>query len=120
MFGFRGNKNFELVVLERQNYLAILTKMPQCLEAAGHNAQAKVVEKLIGLIDTNDLELFTKQINNIGMWGGAGAVWEVYIEDKNKAKEFQKEIIHLIDLMEKTNILGRGIKPIKKAFETDI
>ena len=50
------------------------------------------------------------------MWGGSGAVWEVYIENKVEAKVFEKEIINLINLMEKSKILGRGKKPNKKIF----
>ncbi len=119
MFGFKRKKentNFELVIAERQNYIAILTGLSQLLNNASNYGQAQIVEKLIELIQHENVELFAKLINGIDMWGGPGAVWDVYIEDKTANDKFQKEIIQLIDLMEKTGILGKGIKPIREAF----
>ena len=54
------------------------------------------------------------------MWGGSGAVWEIYIEDEIYYRKFQIEIINLINLMEDINILGKGIKLIRKLFQNDI
>ena len=54
------------------------------------------------------------------MWGGSGAVWEVYFEDKNLQRKFSFEMLQLINLMEKTKVLGSGIKPLKKLFEKEL
>ena len=119
MFGFEKNKkdDFALVVAEQESFLSILIVLAKLLNNSGNNAQSEFVYKLIEQIDENNLAQFVNLVNGVGMWGGAGAVWEVYIENKNEAKEFEKEIIRLISLMEKTKIIGKGIKPIKKNCE---
>jgi len=122
MFGFKKNKDedFNLVLEERANFLSILMALMQLLKSSGNNAQSDFIHKLIELFNQNNLDHFVKLINGVDMWGGAGAVWEVYIEDQNKVKEFEKEMLRLISLMEKTKIIGNGIKPIKKIFEDNM
>lgn len=60
---------------------------------------------------------FVKATNSLDMWGGSGAVWEVYIGAAEEAKTFESEMVKLIDLMEESNILGSGIKPIRRIFK---
>lgn len=122
MFGFKKNKDddFVSVLEERPNFLLVLTALMQLLKSSGNNAQSNFIYKLIELLNQNNLSHFVKLINGVDMWGGAGAVWEIYIEDKNEAKEFEKEMLCLINLMEKTEIIGKGIKPIKKIFEDNL
>lgn len=122
MFGFKKNKDddFVLVREERPNFLLVLTALMELLKSSGSNAQSNFIYKLIELLNQNNLSHFVKLINGVDMWGGAGAVWEIYIEDKNDAKEFEKKMLSLINLMEKTEIIGRGIKPIKQIFEDNL
>lgn len=122
MFGFKKNKDHDLTLVleERANFLSILAILMQLLKGSGNNAQSDFIHKLIELFNQNNLSHFVKLINGLDMWGGAGAVWEVYIEDKNRAKEFENEMLRLINLMEKTKIIGNGIKPIKKIFEDNL
>lgn len=122
MFGFKKNKkdDFALVIAEQEFFLSILTALIKLLKNSGNSAQSEFVCKLIELINQNYFSQFVKLINGVDMWGGAGAVWEVYIENKNEAKEFEKEMLSLISLMEKTKIIGKGVKPIKKIFEENL
>lgn len=122
MFGLMKNKkeDFELVYAERQNFLSILSVIFQILNKTSNNAQAEFIQKLIELIDQHNISLFIKLINGVDLWGGAGAVWEVHIENKSVAKVFENEMLKLINLMEQTKILGKGIKPIRKIFEINL
>ena len=121
MFIFKKKINdFVLIIEERPNFVLTLTTLMELLKSSGNNAQSDFIYKLIDLLNQNNLSDFVKQINGVDMWGGSGAVWEVYIEDKKVATEFEKEIITLIRLMEKTEIIGKGIKPIKKFFEKNL
>jgi hypothetical protein len=122
MFGFKKNKDddFVLVLEERPNFLLVLTALMELLKSLENNAQSNFIYKLIDSLNQNNLSHFVKLINGVDMWGGAGAVWEVYIEDKKVATEFEKEMLNLINLMERTGIIGKGIKPIKKIFEDNL
>jgi hypothetical protein len=117
----KKNKNdFELVFSERQSFLSILNRLKEYLKNASLNHQAQVVQKVIDLLYLQNFDQFVKLINSVDMWGGSGAVWEVYIENKEQTKSFEKDIINLIDLMEKTNILGNGIRRIRKIFKDNL
>jgi len=118
MFGFKKkDKDFALVLGERKNYLAIFEILIGLLKKSENFGQAKIIENLVILIQREDWQLFDKLINGVNMWGGSGAVWEVNIQDEAEYKKFQREIIHLINLMERTKILGNGVKRIRKLFE---
>lgn len=112
-----NNDDYENVSIEHNNFLSILKTIHQLLQNSGNYAQAEFIKNLIELIYQNNFSLFIKLINGADMWGGSGAVWEVYIENKNEVKSFEKLMLSLIDLMEKTKILGKGIKRIKRIFE---
>ena len=117
MIGNHKYNNIKFTNAIRESYLLILDKLVQQLNKANLTGQAEVVMTLVDLLlkQQNDAE-FVRLLNSVDMWGGSGAVWEVYIEANDSAREFELEIIKLIDLMEKTNVLGKGIKQIRKYF----
>jgi hypothetical protein len=107
----------KLTDIERNKYNVMFGKIYTILNRNNLDAQANVMLELIDQLKHNHYDQFMETINGVSLWGGSGAVWEVYIEDKNDAKSFELEIIDLINLMEDTKILGRGIKPIRKIFK---
>ncbi|KAF0127917.1 MAG: Uncharacterized protein FD155_3491 [Bacteroidetes bacterium] len=122
MFSFKKNKSesFELVSQNCDDFSSVLTTLFELLKKNGHNSQADFIKELILLINQENFNSFIQSLNGVNMWGGAGAVWEVYIEDKESSKEFEKSVIKLINIMEETKILGKGIKPIRKLFEKNL
>ena len=122
MFGFIKNKgnNSNLREEDFDNFLIVLKNILNILNDAGQNVQSGFINKLINLANQKETSLFVKLINGIEMWGGAGAVWEVYIDNKEDAKSFEKEMLNLINLMDNTNILGKGIKPIRRIYERNL
>jgi hypothetical protein len=113
---FRLFKKKEVIpVLEvYDDYMSVLKNINQNLLMSDNVAQSKFIESLIDLLRNKNIVDFVKLINGIDMWGGAGAVWEVYIENEEEQKKFEKEILSLIRLMKLTDIMGSGIKPIEK------
>ena len=120
MFSFKKSKEIEITQAARETYLIILNKLMQIIGRANLTAQIQVVQALKDLLSQQKDEEFVKQLNGKDMWGGSGAVWEVHIEDNHSAREFEREMIKLIDLMEKTNVLGKGMKPIRKIFRKNV
>ena len=117
MFNLKNNNpNKELSNDDRDLFDTILKSLHKSLSNTNLYAQINVIRKLISLNTNKDNEQFVKLLNGIEMWGGSGAVWEVYIENKNTALEFEISMIELIDLMDKCKILKKGIKPIRKIF----
>jgi len=110
-------KYAQLTDTERNKYKVIFDNIYTILMRNKHDGQANVILELIDQLEHNQYDQFMETINGVSLWGGSGAVWEVYISDKNDAKSFEIEIIELINLMEDTKILGKGIKPIRKIFK---
>jgi hypothetical protein len=115
---FKKRKVFQLSEEDETNYLNILNNLFQIL-LVSNIQQSLVIKKLITLLNEKNYNEFNKLINSLEMWAGSGSVWEVYIENENDSSNFEKQMILLINLMEKTNYLGRGIKSIRKIFETN-
>jgi hypothetical protein len=121
MFEFlKKTKITQLAPTVSQQFITTLTRLFQILTKSGLNEHGMVIQTSLDKLKHNDIEGFIKSINSIDMWGGSGAVWEVYIEDKKEMKNFESEIIKLIDLMEDSKILERGIKPIRKIFKENL
>jgi hypothetical protein len=114
------SESLEFIYQYHDDFLSVLMTMFELLKENNHNSQAKIIKELIQLIEQENFSSFIQLLNGVNMWGGAGAVWEVYIADKESSKEFEKSVISLINIMEDAKILGKGIKPIRKIFEKNL
>lgn len=101
-------------------YVETLNNIENVLREAKIYPQANYVEKTLESLKSDNYEEFKKELKSVNFWGGSGAVWEVYFEDKKLEKKFGVEMIKLIDLMEKSKISNSSIKPLKKVFEKEI
>ena len=114
MFSFSKRKT--LSISEKEFYLDILHEIRQNLNDAGLLVHANIVGNLILLLEQNKIPQFIKLLNGVDMWGGSGAVWEVYIENKVLASKFERSIIKLVDLMNNTNMSSCPVNSIRKLF----
>ena len=122
IFGIESDKTevFELIRNTKSKYLDTLKNMEAILRKGELFGQENVVKNLIKNLITEDYQIFIDNINSVDMWGGSGAVWEVYFENQDLQHKFNFEMLELINLMEKTKILGSGIKPLKKLFKREL
>lgn len=116
----RKDDNLKFSNEDVKSYLCIFHELKQYLQRAKCDAQIKAIQNLEELLQKQDYALFVKALNGVDIWGGAGAVWEVYIENKNDERNFEMGMVNLIDLMEKTNVMGGGISPIRKIFKKNL
>ncbi len=79
----------------------ILIKIEYILSNNGHFGQANFITILQDNLENKEFDEFYKNYNSVDMWGGSGAVWEVYFEDEIKDKEFSQHLGQLNCLMEK-------------------
>ena len=100
-----------------EEYRDILTELIASLNKSNNGAHAKIVQNILDTLNEKDYVGVIRKLNSVEMWDGSGAVWEIYIEGIELREHFESAIIRLISLMERTKILGGGIKPIKRIFE---
>ncbi len=122
IYGIESDKTevFELIKNAKSKYLDTLKNIEEILRKGELFGQENVVKNLMHNLITEDYQIFIDNINSVNMWGGSGAVWEVYFENQDLQRKFNFEMLELINLMEKTKILGSGIKPLKKLFEREL
>ena len=117
IFGF--NSKLEIsgnIEAHQKDFHEILVKLETILRNETYYAHADFIIELDKNLLEKNFERFFEQINTVEMWGGSGAVWEVYIKDSKTKTEFNKQMLALINLMGKTKSARRGVKPLRKFF----
>ena len=94
----------------------ILGKLELILSDGNHFAQSNVITNLRNYLEENNYVAFLNELHSVNMWGGAGAVWEVYFNDGNLEKRFAQKMIKLIDLMKQLGIDSYGSNSVRKLF----
>jgi hypothetical protein len=86
-----------------------LNEIAQLLIKYKHHSQARVVEEILDTLKTPSPDF--ERLRGIDMWGGAGAVWEVYLpqlfnSEQSKAAEgdFRRAIIRIAETMNQMGI----------------
>ena len=98
-----------------------LTRMIELLRDNAFTAQSDAVRRVLSPLLLDNDEVFLKALNSVDMWGGAGAVWEVYgFETKENEREFHKLIVDLIILMKEMGIKNRHAYALLGVFEKEL
>jgi hypothetical protein len=84
-----------------------LTEIAELLNKYQHYAQARVVEEILATLETSNPDY--KRLCGIDMWGGAGAVWEVYLSssqesDKADQQALWRAFVRLVETMNQMDI----------------
>ncbi len=119
----RKEEHYNLFISEenKRSFRILLQNISLLLNNAKHDAQAKVVLKISEQLEQEDNVAFVKMMNGVDMWGGSGAVWEVWIDNEELRRQFNHELIALIDLMRKSDIMiSYGIEPIRDFFKKEV
>ena len=98
-------KKVDIEITNKLEFEKTLTRLIELLRDNGFTGQANVVRQLLGALIRDDKGEFIKIITSVDMWGGAGAVWEVYgfTNDKDE-KDFWRQLIKLTDQMKEIGI----------------
>ncbi len=113
MFNFRRKKKLKSIQGNEFRFLKLLEKIEMILKINNNVAQANIVSRLLILLAHREFSRFQDELNSLEMWGGAGAVWEVHIDDSDLNVDFEKSIVLLIDLMQESQRLTRNLKRIR-------
>ena len=90
-----------------EDLVETLTSMEMILRRYGRSGQADIVSRAILLATTKDPRL-RDCLDSVDFWGGAGAVWEVYLDEefsddrqrKVDARKFDAAVGRLAEIME--------------------
>jgi len=103
MLGLFKRQNIQIT--NKLEFEMTLTRLIELLRDNGFKGQANVVRQLLGALTRDNKDEFIKIITSVDMWGGAGAVWEVYgFTDDKDEKDFWRQLIKLTDQMKDIGI----------------
>jgi hypothetical protein len=66
--------------------------------------------------DNKNESEFRKLVISRELFGGAGALWEIYIENPTEYKKFNKQFSEYVDLLTRMGIRNRRVKQISKTM----
>ncbi len=66
--------------------------------------------------ERHDTEDFKKKVISRELFGGAGALWEIWIEDKQLQTKFNKQFCDYVDLLKKMGIKNGRVNQVRKVF----
>ena len=78
------------------------------------------VDNLSGIrlaAEQHDTETFKKKVISRELFGGAGALWEIWIEDKQLRRTFNEQFCEYVDLLKKMGIRNERINQVRKSFK---
>jgi len=67
--------------------------------------------------EQHDIETFKKKVISRELFGGAGALWEIWIEDKQLRRTFNEQFCEYVDLLKKMGIRNGRINQVRKSFK---
>jgi len=123
MFGLKikkTSKSYNSDLVDKESIGLTLKDIIKILREFSHSGQADYMDRLFETLTIDDNSKFKLMSQTVDIWGGSGAVWEVWIPDNNKEKEFQKLMISFAKLLLKNGIKNHGITSIKSLFEKEV
>ena len=116
IFKKKKSKKIDLTEKDKEQFIKTLSVIREILSKNDSQNQSEVVNDILCLLEEDDYKRFVDFLNHENMWGGAGAVWETYIENTETQNRFQSNIVELIELMESLGVSKVGSGSIKKAY----
>ena len=117
---FRLFKRKDITINNKQELITTLTRIVELLLDNGSNGQANAVKKPLQYLYQDDTTNFIESLKTVDIWGGSGAAWEVYFENRQQEREFQNCFIRLAQLLKDTGIKFKTADTIANVFEKDL
>lgn len=67
--------------------------------------------------DRHDNEEFKKLVISKELFGGSGAIWEIWIEDKQLQNQFNRQFCDYIDLLKTMGIRNGRVNQVRSYFK---
>jgi hypothetical protein len=97
--------------------LATITdNLRDTLIKAGFGVYVDQLSQIRLAAERQDKEAFEKQVINRGLFGGAGALWEIWINDEQLQKTFEKQFCEFVDQLKKMGVNNPRVNQVREGF----
>jgi len=93
-----------------------IEKLRCTLASAGFACYAEQLARISDTLQRRDSHSFREQVNCRVLFGGFGAMWEIWISDKMLMAQFEKQFRAFLDNLEDVGIRNEKIQQIRKVF----
>jgi hypothetical protein len=83
---------------------------------AGYGFYVDLLSQITLAAEQHDEEKFRKYVISKELFGGSGALWEIWIEDKDLRKTFDNQFCHFVDILKEIGIRNERVNQIRKGF----
>lgn len=103
------------------NNIKVLTKLSDelgdILIKSGYGYGVDYLSQIRLSADNHDSEKFKTLVISRELFGGSGAIWEIWIDDTELRKQFNKQFCDYIYLLKKMGIKNGRINQVRKYFD---
>ncbi|MDP4262410.1 MAG: hypothetical protein Q8941_07745 [Bacteroidota bacterium] len=84
---------------------------------AGYGFGVDYLSQIRLAADRHDNEAFKKLVISRELFGGSGAIWEIWFENKQLRTQFNKQFCEYVDLLKKMGIRNRRVNQVRSYFD---
>lgn len=106
----------ELINFSDENILELnstINKLCDIIVNAGFDVYVNLLIEINKSAKEKNEEKFNNLIINSSLFGGAGAMWEIWIENDNMRVKFEKEFCLFVDVIKKMGIKNSRIDQVR-------
>ena len=121
-FSFFKSKELDFKESNIRNALTALNAVKNILEHCTYDGvdnfknRIPYLEEIEAAIKSKNAEVLRKLVINAELIGGAGAIWEINIDEENYRKEFDKQFPNFLDSLMQIGIKNGRLKQVRDGF----
>lgn len=89
-----------------------INELREILMKAGFNSYIYSLIKVLSAAEQSDSHKYKSSVETNDLFGGAGALWEIYIPDKKLMKNYHNVFYNFILQLEKIGVKNKRIKQV--------
>ena len=101
----------------RSSIVITISSIIEILRETGYENRIPYLEDILQTINDQHIENFKSLVINNELFGGSGALWEIYIENPKLSRRYKKLFFQFIREIERMGIKNPRITQIKEVMK---
>ena len=114
MIEIKSEKQIDFSNANVEAFSELSDKLGDTLIKAGFGLYVDYLSQIRLAADKHDEETFKKSVISSELFGGSGALWEIWIEEKQYKAQFNKLFADYIDLLKQMGIRNKRMNQVRR------
>jgi len=119
MIEIKSEKRIDFSNANVEAFSELSDKLGDTLIKAGFGSYIDNLSQIRLAAGKHDEETFKKLVVSRELFGSSGALWEIWIDDKQYKAQFNKLFADYIDLLKQMGIRNKRMNQVRSFFEND-